>query len=509
MGITSYEFLCSFAVVLLLYYLIPKRIQWIFLFLVSILYFLTAGAPWLLLYPAVSVTTVYAGALYIDGVKEQKKKKAALSLIVVFCLLLLVVLKYSNFCLYTYNAFAMRLFPGANLLSTVQLPVPLGISFYTLALLGYLFDVYYEIGKPQRNFLKFALFGFYFPVIVSGPILRYRDMEEQLYAPHKANYKQITYGLQRMTWGFFKKLVIAERLALIVETVFGDYRTYSGFYIPLTTICFAFQLYADFSGGMDIVIGLSETLGIRIAENFRTPYFSRSIQEFWRRWHITLGEWLKDYLFYPLLRTKAFERLQEACRKRLGKKTGKRIATFVPMFLLWFAVGMWHGGAWKFIIGSGLLHWCYIVGGELLTPLWNRMKALCHMSGDSLFLKGWQQLRTFLLVCAGFLFFRAESFSEGCRMYAAMFSGWNLNILWDGSLLNMGLDVPDTILTVLSLIILLIVSILQQKEGLRDRIARRNIVIRWVIWYALLFSVILFGYYGPGYSAAEFIYQGF
>lgn len=509
MGITSFSFLCFFAGVLALYYLIPKRVQWMFLLLISILYFLTAGEPWLLLYPAAAITTVYAGALYIDGVKDQKKKKVALSLVVVFCLFLLMILKYCNFGIYTYNALAMRLFPGGILLSTMQLPAPLGISFYTLALLGYLFDVYYEIGKPQRNFLKFALFGFYFPVIVSGPILRYRDMEEQLYSPHKIDYKQITYGLQRMAWGFFKKLVIAERFALVVETVFGDYRTYSGFYIPLAAICFAFQLYADFSGGMDIAIGLSEALGIRVAENFRTPYFSRSIQEFWRRWHITLGEWLKDYLFYPLLRTKLFGQLQEVCRKRFGKKTGKQIAIFVPMFLLWFAVGMWHGGAWKFIIGSGLLHWCYIVGGELLTPLWDRMKTLCHMSGDNSFLKGWQQLRTFLLVCAGFVFFRAESFSEGCHMYTAMLSKWNLHILWDGSLLNMGLDIPDILVLVCAWLILVIVSILQQKEGLRNRIVRRNIVVRWIIWYALLFSVILFGYYGPDYSAAEFIYQGF
>lgn len=509
MGITSFAFLCSFAVVLALYYLIPKRIQWMFLLLVSILYFLTAGEPWLLLYPAAAITIVYMGALYIDGVKEPKKRKTALSLVVVFCLFLLIILKYCNFGIYTYNAIAMRIFPGSGLLSTVQLPVPLGISFYTLALLGYLFDIYYEINKPQRNFLKFALFGFYFPVIVSGPILRYRDMEDQLYVPHKMDFKQVTYGLQRMVWGFFKKLVIAERLALIVGTVFGDYRTYSGLYIPLAAICFAFQLYADFSGGMDIVLGLSQALGIGVAENFRTPYFSRSIQEFWRRWHITLGEWLKDYLFYPLLRTVTFGRLQEACKKRFGKKTGKKIATFVPMFLLWFAVGMWHGGAWKFIIGSGLLHWCYIVCGELLTPLWTKIKTFFRMGADSLFLKGWQQLRTFLLVCVGFVFFRAESFSEGCRMYGAMFSVWNPQILWDGSLLSLGLDAIEAGLAMLALIVLLTVSLLQQKEGLRDRIAHRNIVVRWMIWYALLFSVILFGYYGPEYSAAEFIYQGF
>ncbi len=509
MSITSFVFLCCYAVLLLLYYVVPKKMQWGLLLIASIGYFLTAGELWLIVYPVVAIIIVYCGALYIDRVKEQKKRKTALSLIVVFCLLLLVALKYCNFGIYTYNALAMRLSFLSTCSFAIDFPVPLGISFYTLALLGYLFDVYYEIGKPQKNFFKFALFGMYFPVMLSGPILRYRDVEDQLYVPHKFDYVQVTYGFQRMLWGFFKKLVIAERMAVIVNTVYGNYTQYPGIYIFLATVCFAFQLYADFSGGMDIVIGLSQTFGLKIAENFRTPYFSKSIQEFWRRWHITLGEWLKDYLFYPLLRTQKFASLQENLKKKFGKKKGKKYATLMAMFVLWFAVGMWHGGSWKFIVGSGLLQWFYIAVGELGEPLWVKMRTLCRIKEGNKLFAFWQQVRTFLLMCASFVFFRAGSFTEGLNMYKSMFSAWNPQVLWNGSLFTLGLDWIEFTIAVLTLLVLLAISVLQQKQSVRERIAGKNIVIRWGIWYVLLFIVILWGYYGPGYSVSEFIYQGF
>lgn len=509
MEITSFYFLCFLAALFPVYYLTPGKNRWIVLLVASIGYFLTAGNAYLILYPAVMITVIYGAALYIDRVKEQKKKKLALSLVVVFCLLILTSLKYCNFGIYTYNAIAMRFFPGSSLFKTVQVLAPLGISFYTLALLGYLFDVYYEISRPQHNFFKFALFGFYFPVLISGPILRYRDVEGELYSPGKFDYKHFTYGLQRMLWGFFKKLVIAERLSVVVNTIYGDVDTYNGCYIIVAAVCFALQLYADFSGGMDIVIGLSESLGIRIAENFDRPFFSRSIQEFWRRWHITLGTWLKDYLFYPLLRTKGFMNLQAFCKKKFGKKGGKKIATFLAMFVLWFAVGMWHGGAWKFIMGSGLIHWGYIVFGEALEPLWKKMKAVCHITDKTVWFRCWQQLRTFLLVCASFVFFRADSFTEGLHIYRELFADFNPGILIDGSLLTLGLDGIEAVIAVVSLLILLLVSILQGKKSIRDRLSAMPIVCRWLILYAALFYVIFLGYYGPGYSTSEFIYRGF
>ena len=509
MAITSFSFLCFYAVILLLYYLIPKKIQWFFLLAVSTLYFLSAGSLLLIFYPTVTITIVYCAALYVDRVKEQKKRKAALSLVVVFCLIMLIVLKYSNFGIYTYNAVSMRIFPGSTLLSEIGFLVPLGISFYTLALLGYLFDVYYQISKPQQNYLKFALFGFYFPVIISGPIIRYRDIENQLYKPHYFDYRNITFGFQRILWGFFKKLVISERMAVIVNTVFSHYTDYPGTFIFLAAICFAFQLYTDFSGAMDIILGVSETFGIKVAENFETPFFAKSIQEFWRRWHITLGTWMKDYLFYPMLRSSVFTALQNKLKKNLGKKTGKKVATFIPMFLLWFAVGMWHGGAWKYIIGSGVLHWCYIVIGELFEPISKKILSGLKIKDNNKGLVLFRQTRTFLLVCAGFVFFRAVSFTDGLSMYRYLVTTWNPGVIFDGSMFGLGLDFIEVTIVIVSLLLLLFVSLYQQKGSVREWLADKHIIFRWIILYALLFYVILLGYYGPGYSASEFIYQGF
>lgn len=312
-----------------------------------------------------------------------------------------------------------------------------------------------------------------------------------------------------MLWGLFKKLVIAERLRLLVDTVYGSYNDYPGAFIWLATVCYAFQLYTDFSGCMDIVIGMSESLGIELPENFRTPFFAKSVAEYWRRWHITLGVWMKDYVFYPLLRSRFFTNLNRSWKKKFGKKKGKQYATFAAMFLLWFTVGVWHGGNWKYVIGSGLLHWFYIVMEELLEePCARAMKKL-HINAAGRAVAAVRVARTFLLVCIGDLFFRAESVTAAFAMLKGAVTVWNPEIIWNGALFGLGLDVIEAGIAAVSLLLLLTVSVLQQKGSVRERIAGKALPVRWLIWYALLFYVILFGCYGPEYSAAEFIYQGF
>lgn len=506
---TSFQFFCFFGIILLLYYLIPKKTQWVFLLGISVIYYLLTGSGLLILYPIAVCLAAYVGIHVMAGTDDTRRRRIALWLTVAVLLGILVVLKYVNFGINIVNGLAAVFGAKEGIVKGLGLLAPLGISFYTFSVLSYVIDVYNGIAKPQNNFAKLSLYGLFFPVILSGPILRYREDGEQFFEPHAFDYRQVTFGLQRMLWGLFKTLVISERIKLIVNTVYGDYIAYPGFYIMLATVCFAFQLYTNFSGGMDLALGMSQCFGLKLPENFETPFFARSISEYWRRWHITLGVWMKEYVFYPLLRTETFAKFGSKLRKKYGKKRGKQFTTFAGMFLLWLTVGIWHGGAFKFIVGSGLLHWFYIVSGELLTPLWDRLKALCRLGADNLILKGWQQLRTFFLVCGGLVFFRAESFRESFRLFGVMFSTWNPQIFWNGSLLDLGLDLPDIVVTILSLFVLLIVSSLQQKSEVRELIARKNIVVRWTIWYVLLFSVILFGCYGPGYSAAEFIYQGF
>ena len=494
MSITSFYFLCLFALALLLYYLVPKKVQWPLLLLLSIGYFLTSAevrdshAWYLILYPMAAVGAVWGAAILIDRTKEQKKKLAALICAVLFCVGLLCTLKFFH----------------------LGLLAPMGISFYTLTLLGYLFDVYYEIGPVQRNYGKLLLFCCYFPTMISGPIMKYSDMEKQMYTGHKLDYRNVTFGMQRMLLGFFKKLVISERTAILANEIFNNYEKYSGVSIWVGAAAFTMQLYTDFDGCMDIVLGISECFGIRLPENFETPFFSKTISEYWRRWHITLGVWMKEYVFYPLLRTGAFTKLGKTLRAKFGKKKGKQLTTFTAMLILWFTVGIWHGGAWKFVIGSGLLHWLYIVTGELITPWGEKFFRRTGIPGDSKWINAFRVVRTFFLVNIGFVFFRADSMKSALQMLGYSVRVFNLKDLFSAAIFELGLDWIEFVIAVVSLLILLAVSILQNRGiRVREAIARRKLPVRWLIFYALLFYTILLGYYGPGYSAAEFIYQGF
>lgn len=511
MGITSFYFLCFYAAILILYYVIPKRAQWGLLLLCSAAYYLLSGNGLLILYPVAAVTACYAGTWLLRSLpaEEAGKRKIVLAMTVLVNIGILVILKYINFGIYTIDGIARLFGSSEDLIRSVDFLVPLGVSFYTFSLLGYVIDVYYGIAEPQRNYLKLMLYGMYFPVIISGPILQYREHGGQFFAPHAFDYRRVTRGLQRMLWGFFKKLVIAERLGTLVDTVYGAYADYPGAFIWAATVCYAFQLYTDFSGCMDIVLGMSESFGILLPENFKTPFFAGSISEYWRRWHITLGVWMKEYVFYPVLRTKFFTNLNRSWREKFGKKKGKQYATFAAMFILWLTVGVWHGGDWKFVIGSGLLHWFYIVMEELLAPPCARLMDRWHMDPGGRAVRTVRIVRTFFLVCIGDLFFRAASVGDAFAMLRGAVAVWNPSVLWNGALLKLGLEPVELVIAAASLLLLLCVSLLQQKGSVRDRIAGRALPLRWLIWYALLFGVILLGCYGPGYSAGEFIYQGF
>ena len=477
----------------------------------SVAYYLLSGNVMLILYPVVSVTACYAGIRMMSAtsVENVKMRKGILALTVLVNMGILVVLKYVNFGIYTIDGIARLFGSSEELIKSVDFLIPLGVSFYTFSLLGYVVDVYYGLAKPQKNYLKLMLYGMYFPAIISGPILKYREHGEQFFEPHAFDYVRVTRGLQRMVWGFFKKLVIAERLGMLVDTVYGGYTDYPGAYIWAATVCYAFQLYTDFSGCMDIVLGMSESLGIILPENFRTPFFAGSIAEYWRRWHITLGVWMKEYVFYPVMRTKFYTNLNRSWREKFGKKKGKQYATFAAMFILWLTVGIWHGGDWKFVIGSGLLHWFYIVMEELLAPPCARFMEKFHIDPKGRVVGIVRIVRTFFLVCIGDLFFRAASVEDAFAMLRKAVSVWNPSVLLNGSLLELGPERIEAVIAAAAFLLLYLVSLMQQKGSVRERVARMPLPVRWMIWYALLFGVILFGCYGPGYSASEFIYQGF
>lgn len=512
MSMTSFLFFVLVGILVLLYYILPGRCQIYLLMLGSVVFCWSAGGVRMLVFLTFSIFTTWIGGMILGGTHKSFIKNMVLLLVLAANLGILFITKYINFFILTGNAVGRLLGRTLNW-ESVTFIAPLGISFYTLQVIGYLLDVSRGTCLPQKNLIKYAAFAGFFPQLVQGPINRYAEMEESLYAVKKFDVRRISFGLQRMLWGLFKKLVIAERMTVIVDTVYGDYITYNGCYIIVATICFAFQLYTDFSGAMDIALGVSEMLGVKMSENFDNPFFARSISEYWRKWHITLGTWMKDYIFYPVLKSDLLVSLGDWAKKRFGKKKGKKVPLYIGMVILWFTVGMWHGGSWKYIIGSGLLHCFYIVSGQMLEPLFKKLIRVFDVNVSCFSFRLFQTIRTFFLVCVGFVFFRADSAGEALRMLRET-AHCNIWILSDGSLLNLGLDIKNLTAGICSLGILLLVSLLQQRfhrEGktVRSVLAEQNLVFRWLIYYGLFFSIVVLGFYGPGYDASAFIYQGF
>ncbi|KAA3387769.1 MBOAT family protein, partial [Akkermansia muciniphila] len=301
-SITSFSFFVFLALAVLVYYCIPSKIRWCWLLISSAIFFVLSSGWEMIPYLLYGIVVTYTGAWLIQyKCKTDRQRKIVLIITLILTLIELVVLKYLNFFIATGNVFG-KLFHLNIGLTSLSMIAPIGISYYTLSIIGYVIDVYRQTIAAQKNPFKFALFTCYFPQLVSGPITRYGEMEPQFFGKRTFDPKRIQFGLERMLWGLFKKLVISDRLAIIVSTVYADFYNYNGFYILFAVFIFAFRLYADFSGCMDIVLGASEIFGITLPENFDTPFFSETISEFWRRWHITLGLWSKDYILYPLLK---------------------------------------------------------------------------------------------------------------------------------------------------------------------------------------------------------------
>ena len=504
MTLISLQFLGFCLLLTFIYYLLPAKLQNLCLLAANVIFLLPSTyAGTAIISLGISILSTYAAARVIEQRRGSLLHHAAFHGCVILNLLMLFLYKY----LPGVKLFlqALRLPDGLPDLSALA---PLGISFYTLQLLGYLITVNDGGLSAEHNFIRFAVFGSFFPQLTSGPISRYEDIAPQLSKKRSLSYANITRGAQRMLWGFFKKIVISERAAVPVNTVFASYGVYNGFYIPFAACLFALQLYCDFSGCMDIVIGLSEMLGIKLPENFTSPFFSTSMTEFWRRWHITLGGWCKDFVFYPLQKSAPFCRLREWAMKKFGRKKGKKIPMYAAMFLMWFVVGYWHGGYLRYIIGSGLLHFCYIVLEQEGAPLWNRLNSLLHFRPGSAGHVAFQRIRTFLLACSGFIFFRSASFADAIHMYGAI-TTWNPSVFSLPGLEGLGLDLPDILVLILSVLLLAFVEHLQQNRSVRDQLAEQSLVIRYALLLALFFIVIIFGEYGAGFQAESFIYANF
>ena len=317
--------------------------------------------------------------------------------------------------------------------------------------------------------------------------------------------------MERVLWGLFKKMVLSERLAVVVTQVYDNYETYNGLYVFIAAAMFAMQLYCDFSGLMDIVLGCSEVLGITLPENFNTPFYSTNLTEFWRRWHITLGGFLRDYVLYPVQETKSFKKMRKWARKKIGKDYAKKFdfPLYLSLLVSWFLIGLWHGGGWNYIFGVGLYMWAIIVTGMILKPVFMRIIKALHINTGCLSYTMFLRIRTYLLFMFGLSFFRAETLRDGFLMWKGAFFKFNPWILFDESLFNMGLDRREWGILVFGLIVLFVVSFISQKKDVRAYLHEQNFVARLFIFAGLFVMIIVYGYYGADFNAAEFIYGRF
>lgn len=532
MFFTSYEFLGFFIVLFILYYVIPKKWQWQVLLLASYLFYFAAN-PWYLLYIlATTLATYGAGVLIGKNFEKQKEylalhkadldkdaKKAYKGIqatirkrMLVVCLIVVVgilaVTKYTNFMIANING-VMNAFGGAGKLSFLNLMVPLGISFYTFQAVGYIIDVHRGTIEPEKNLFKYALFVSFFPQLIQGPISRFSDLAQTMYEEHPFDASTVSLGLQRMLWGYFKKMVIADRVLAGVRTIIADPTTYRGAYAFVGMVLYTIELYADFTGGIDITIGVAQCFGIKVQENFIRPYFSTSLKEYWRRWHISMCNWFRDYIFYPVSISKAMQKTGKWAKKVLGAKVGKRLPVYIASFVVWFLTGIWHGASWNFIVW-GLLNYVILMGSEELEPLYGKFHEKCKWS-NTFGYKVFMILRTFMLICVLNLFDCFEQVGVTLGMLGSIFTTPNWSIFGTGALLQIGISGVDYILIAIGVVIVFTVSLIQEVSGSSIRLKIRTLPypVKATLWFVLFLMVLLWGTYGIGYDASQFIYNRF
>ena len=486
----SLDFLFFFPIVTLLYFLIPHKVRYLWLLGASY-YFYMCWNPKYALLMLTSTAITYASGLLIDRADKQgsdRLKNIWVAISFISNLAILFLFKYFDFALQNINRILS--FAGIQLIQpSFSLLLPVGISFYTFQALSYTMDVYRHDVIPERNFLKYALFVSFFPQLVAGPIERSSNLIHQLSERHYFDLHRAARGLCLMLWGFFQKLVIADRAAIFVNTIYNDPNNYAhvGFVPILATILFAFQIYCDFSSYSDIARGAAEIMGFSLMKNFDTPYFSQSVAEFWRRWHISLSTWFRDYVYIPL-----------------GGNRKGTIRKYVNLMIVFAVSGLWHGASWNFVIW-GMLNGFYQVFGALTMPVRNRIAGHSDLFSARL----GRMIITFSLICFSWVFFRANSTTEAIILLKNMIQ-LNPWVFSDGTLLTFGFDWADWTVLVTSLLVLLGVSTAKYNGvEIRSWFFRQELWFQYLIVLGAVFTVLVFGIYGSSYDASQFIYFQF
>lgn len=516
----SWGFALFVALLLPIYYLVPKRLQWLVLLAANLVFYAFAGV-WAMGFLLLTVLTVYGTARLLDRslvrqrttveahrqdwdkerrkqvrLRAERQRKGLVALCLVWNFGILFCMKYLGGILA----------PFAPALAD-RIVLTMGISFYTFSTVSYLLDVHRGTIPAEKNPLRLLLFSSFFPLLVQGPISRFGPLTETLFSEHRFALRPFLRGLLRVVWGYWKKILIADRLLVAVKALVAAPDTYTGGFVFLGMLLYAACLYADFTGGIDITIGIGEMLGVRIAENFRRPFFSKSISEYWRRWHITLGAWFREYVYYPLSVSAPMRSLSRITR-RFGMGVSRRVPVYLATLLVWALTGMWHGNSLNFLVW-GLLNGIIILLSEECSPLYSRFHKHFPALRTSVPYRMFAVVRTVLLLSVLRMFDCYATVGETLRAFGSMFTVFYSPSDLVKGMLSLGLKPSDYLIAFLGVVVLAVVSLLQRRGSVRDRILARPPFVVCAVFCALLLSLLVFGWYGFGFDAGQFLYNRF
>lgn len=475
----SIHFAAFFPVVTLLHFLMPHRARWILLLVASCVFYMTFIPAYILIL-LVTILIDYAAAIYIErSVGESRKRLLILS--VVSTCLVLFVFKYFNFFNHNLEAFA-RFVDWNYSIEALSIVLPIGLSFHTFQSLSYVIEVYRGHQKVERHLGIYALYVMFYPQLVAGPIERPQNLLHQFHQEKRFDYTNATTGLTLMAWGLFKKVVIADRLAVFVNAVYGDPTRFGGPALVLATVAFAYQIYCDFSGYSDIAIGAARVMGFKLTKNFDAPYFSQSIAEFWTRWHISLSTWFRDYIYIPL--------------------GGNRVSwwKFYRNILITFGLsGLWHGANWTYIVWGGL-NGVYLIVGHLSAGWRARLRERMGLTSDAVLTVGLRVVTTFTLTCVAWIFFRSNSLEDAWHIVRHLASGWG-----DALQSVQAFTDLDVAVAIVAIAALEIVQLLQKSIIGSRLVLQFPVYVRWPAYYIFLASILVFGVF----DGTKFIYFQF
>lgn len=546
MALTSIPFAVFTIITGIIYFALPKKqYQWVVLLIASSFFYVYNSFQYSA-FILVTIITIYLAAnrmaaissetkAYVKAHKDewsreqkkefkessQKKRRRILTATLLLNFGILFLLKYFNFLSGSISAI---LGGSPDNAPHIHLLLPLGVSFYTFIATGYLIDVYRETVEPEKNFFKFALFVSFFPQIIQGPISQFGKLHSQLISTHRLEWINFKQGIINIFWGLFKKLVIADCAWKAIKMynenggINGtpDCEGYGGTMVLFILLLYALQLYTDFSGGIDISRGICRILGIDLEVNFRQPYFSKSISEYWRRWHISLGAWMKNYVFYPIAMSNLSSRISKSIARSsfghtaAGEHISKVFTTAMASFIVFLCIGIWHGANSKYI-GFGVWNGTIIMISALLGPVYKKSLTGLHINPDAAWWKLFQMVRTFMIVLVGYVFDIADNFTNAIQMIRLIFTDQNKGVFIE-QLHTLGLHKTEYAIIMLASMILLYVSIRLEMTHLDtpgELLEKRSGLIQWLALLALIVMVMVLGSYGPAYDPAEFIYMQF